>query len=198
MYMFHLLLSFLYLCVSSGILSSNAINRIFSRHGKTQMKIICEALEEYALIESNRMKGSDKLMFENMASNIRAGLNILETSGIDMIYFGWPPLNDNDIFENIGEPTRNDNDASMVETIHIPLYFIFVRIKVNGTMIVERIFHNPTIDVNINPIMMKEHLDSLCVLSNTTLDISPLKNHDNGRWYLILSDIFNFKRLPDI
>ena len=83
--MYKYLLSFLYLCVSSGILSSNTINRIFSRHGKTQMKIICEALEEYALVESNRMKGSDKLMFENMASNIRAGLNILESSGINSL-----------------------------------------------------------------------------------------------------------------
>ncbi len=191
--MYKYLLSLVYLCLTNGILSSNSINRIFSRHGKTQMKIICEALEEYALVESNRMKGSDKTMFENMASNIRAGLNILESSGIDMIYFGWTPLNDNNIFEIIEEPTRNDNDETMVETVNIPLYFIFVRVKVNGPMIVERIFHNPTIDVNINPIMMKEHLENLCVLANTTLDISQLKNHDNGRWYLILSDTFNFK-----
>ncbi len=179
--MYKYLLSLLYLWATNAILSSDSINRIFSRHGKSQMKIICEALEEYALVESNMMKGSDKTMFENMASNIRAGINILESSGIDMIYFGWTPLNDKNIFEIIEEPIRNDNDETMVETINIPLYFIFVRVKVNGTMIVERIFHNPTIDVNINPIMMKEHLESLCVLSNTTLDISPLKNHDNGR-----------------
>ena len=196
--MYKYLLSLWHLWVTNSILSSDSTNKIFSRHGKTQMKIICEALEEYALVESNRMKGSDKLMFENMASNIRSGLNILESSGIDMLYFGWTPLNDNNIFEMIEEPIRNDNDETMVKTINIPLYFIFVRVKVNRTMIVERIFHNPTIDVNINPIMMKEHLESLCVLSNTTLDISPLKNHDNGRWYLILSEIFNFKRSPDI
>ena len=45
----------------------------------------------------------------------------------------------------------------------------------------------PIIDINI---LAKE--------SETELDITPLKDNDNGRWYLILSDIINFKSLPNI
>jgi len=45
---------------------------------------------------------------------------------------------------------------------------------------------------------MKKHLQFLANESGTKLDVSPLKEYDNGRWYLILSDVINFKSLPDI
>ena len=65
-------------------------------------------------------------------------------------------------------------------------------------MIIEKIVHNPSIDVDIDPVIMKEHLKFLANESGTKLDVRPLKEDDNGRWYLILSDVINFKSLPNI
>ena len=68
----------------------------------------------------------------------------------------------------------------------------------DSKLIIDKIINNPSIDSDIELCFMKEHLDILAKESDTQLDISPLKEDDNGRWYLILSNIINFKSSPNI
>jgi hypothetical protein len=157
------------------------------------MKVICEELYQYASIRSSNLSGPDKFMFETIAKNLHDSLKIVEKARTDDVIFGWTPLS-----EEVYTVIRNDNDEEMVQVENIPLYFIFAKVTPDSRMIIEKIVHNPSIDVDIDPVLMKEHLQILANDSGKKLDVSPLKEDDNGRWYLILSDVINFKRLPNI
>ena len=180
------------IAVLYGIVPHN-IDNVFTRHTPFQMKVICEELYRYASIKSSELSGTDKFMFETIAKNLQDSLKIVEKDKTDNVIFGWTPMS-----EKVYEVIRNDNDEEMVQLEKIPLYFIFVKITQDSRMIIEKIVHNPSIDVDIDPILMKEHLKILANDSGTELDVSPLKEDDNGRWYLILADILNFKSLPNI
>ena len=169
------------------------LENVFTRHTPFQMKVICEELYEYASIRSSGLYGTEKFMFETIAKYLKDSLKIIENAKIDRVFFGWTPLS-----EKSYKVTRNDNDEEMVKVENIPLYFIFVKVAKDSRMIIEKIVHNPSIDVDIDPVIMKKHLQFLANESGTKLDVSPLKEYDNGRWYLILSDVINFKSLPDI
>lgn len=170
-----------------------SLENVFTRHTPFQMKVICEELYEYASIRSSGLYGTEKFMFETIAKNLKDSLKIIENAKIDRVFFGWTPLS-----EKSYKVTRNDNDEEMVKVENIPLYFIFVKVTPDSRMIIEKIVHNPSIDVDIDPVIMKEHLKILANESGTKLDVSLLKEDDNGRWYLILSDVINFKSLPNI
>ena len=61
----------------------------------------------------------------------------------------------------------------------------------NTSLLLQRIYYNPTIDIDIEVDLFRQDLVELADGSNQTLDITPLKQFDNGRWYLILSNILN-------
>ncbi len=170
-----------------------SLENVFTRHTPFQMKVICEELYEYASVRSAGLYGTEKFMFETIAKNLKDSLKIIENAKIDRVFFGWTPLS-----EKSYKVTRNDNDEEMVKVENIPLYFIFVKVTPDSRMIIEKIVHNPSIDVDIDPVIMKEHIKFLANESGTKLDVSQLKEDDNGRWYLILSDVINFKSLPNI
>ena len=175
-----------------------SLENVFTRHTSFQMKVICEELYEYASIRSAELYGTEKLMFETITKNLKDSLKIVENAKIDRIFFGWTPLRSTPLSEKAYKISRNDNDEEMVRVENIPLYFIFVKVTPDSRMIIEKIVHNPSIDVDIDPVIMKKHLRFLANESGTKLDVSQLKEYDNGRWYLILSDVINFKSLPDI
>ncbi len=181
------------LCINGMAIQS--LEHVFTRHTPFQMKIICKSLHEYAIIKSSELSGTDKFMFEGFAKNLHDSLNIINKSNTNRVIFGWIPLNDNAYSDH--KIIRNDNEP-IIESEKIPLYFIFVEISSDNKLIIEKIIHNPSIDSNIELGFMKEHLQILAKESDTELDVSPLKDDDNGRWYLILSDIINFKSLPNI
>ncbi len=183
-----------------GVLSAysmaiQSLEHVFSRHTPYQMRIICKSLHEYSIIKSSNLSGPDKLMFEGFAKNLYNGFNILNESNSNRVIFGWMPLNDNTYSEH--KITRNDNEP-IIESQKIPLYFIFAKVTLDSKLIIDKIINNPSIDCDIELCFMKEHLDILAKESDTQLDISPLKDDDNGRWYLILSNIINFKSSPNI
>lgn len=182
-----------FFCVHSMAIQS--LEHVFSRHTPFQMKIICKSLHEYAIIKSSELSGPDKFMFEAFAKNLYDSLDIINESSSNRVIFGWIPLNDDTYSQH--KITRNDNEP-IIESEKIPLYFIFVKVSSDNKLIIEKIIHNPSIDSNIELGFMKEHLQILAKESETELDITPLKDNDNGRWYLILSDIINFKSLPNI
>ena len=170
------------------------INRVFTRHGPTQMSSICDVLIEYSLRKSMELKGSDKIMFSTIIKQLISAQKSIKTSNETKmnIYFGWVPTNDQNVLVSNELLIRNDNVCE--DYNQIPLYFIFVKIKPETrTFLIEKIIYNPSIQMNIDPSIMKYHLDALTKDSNTTLDTSPLREYDNGRWHLILSDVFNLQ-----
>ena len=106
------------------------------------------------------------------------------------VYLGWVPLKDDDIMLRSGsKPIRNDNDGMSFR--HVPLYFIFLKPRLDNKLAVLKIIHNPTIDIKIDVCLLKKHLCYLTHETNTTLDIQTLRTFDNGRWYFELSGLYN-------
>ena len=178
--------------LTHNLTPKDIVNRVFTRHGPTQMSTICEVLIEYSKRKSQETLGSDKKMFETMCTQlVNAKDFIRNENSQSCIYFGWTPAKEHNIKTTTEPPVRNDN-TGLEGYEHIPLYFVFVKVvSKTRQLVIEQIVYNPSIQMNIDPCLMKHHLHALAQDSNTTLDISPLKTYDNGRWYLILSNIFN-------
>ena len=89
------------------------------------------------------------------------------------------------------KPRRNDNTG--VPFRKVPTYFIFIEPDVNNTLKIQKIFNNPTLDIDIDVSQLKNDLLSMANDINATLDLEPLKSYDNGRWFLILSESSMFE-----
>ena len=121
------------------------VNRVFTRHGPTQMSTICDVLIEYSLRKSLELKGSDKNMFSTTVKQLVSAQKSIRISNETKmnIYFGWTPANDHNIMISNEPPIRNDNVGA--DYNKIPLYFIFVKIKPDTrTFIIEKIIYNPS------------------------------------------------------
>ena len=176
--------------LTHNLAPKDIVNRVFTRHGPTQMSTICEALIDYSQRKSMTSLGSDKLMFKTMSEQLVSARECIEV-GNSSIYFGWTPIRDHNIMAATEPPVRNDNEGP-AKYEQIPLYFVFAKVVAETRqLVIEQIVYNPSIQINIDPSLMKYHLQALAKDSNTTLDISPLRTYDSGRWYLILSDVFN-------
>jgi len=171
----------------SSMLPKTVIDRIFSRHTPLQLSVIFDVLTDYASTKSLHSSGSDKKMYTTISRQLREGKISIDTSSHENdMFLGWTPLK----YIKDVQPLKNDNSGTRYD--NIPIYFIFATIApYNKKITVEKIFYNPTIEVDIDPALMKCHLIDLAKQSDTTLDLSKLKDYDNGRWHLILSDIID-------
>jgi hypothetical protein len=182
-------------CISlKAITPQNVVNRVFTRHGVTNMISICDILIDYSERKINHCYGSDEKMFELMRNQLSDGKQSILNKSVEenhnRIFFGWTPLHDPSI-DPLIVPIRNDNEG--IDNFRdIPIYFLFVRVdSFKKSIIVEEIVYNPSIQFELDPAIMIYHLKSLANYANSTLDIDPLKKYDNGRWFLILNDIYN-------
>ena len=55
---------------SSSVTPNHVINRVFTRHGHTQMVSICDALIDYSKGMIEECSGSDKRMFQLMLDQL--------------------------------------------------------------------------------------------------------------------------------
>jgi len=168
-----------------SLLPKSTIDKVFTRHTPMQISVIFDVLTDYATTKALDSSGSDKKMYKSISKHLREGKVSIDTSTHEThLFLGWTPLK---YIKEI-QPFKNDNTGTSYE--HVPIYFIFATIApYNKKIIVEKIFYNPTIQVDIDPTLMKYHLIDLAKQSNTTLDLSKLKDYDNGRWHLILSEV---------
>ena len=175
------------LACSSFALSPNMIT--FTQLNANHIKSIFDMLQQYS---SNRAKKisaiSDRNMFVSMSQLLREG-NIYASMHEESVFLGWTPLKDDARMSMEKRPNRNDNVG--VAYRKTPLYFVFLEeIYATGTLLVNRIYYNPTIDMDVDMDYLITDLNALASSANQSLDITPLKLFDNGRWYLILSGIF--------
>ena len=71
---------------------------------------------------------------------------------------------------------------------NVPLYYLICESNsFNNTLEIKKILCNPTIEVNIDLQLLKSHLLNFTKEYNTTLELSPLKNYDSCRWYLVFN-----------
>ena len=103
------------------------------------------------------------------------------------LYLGWVPLRDDVLLKKYYKNITKKIDFE-TNVKNVPLYFIVCEaISSNNTMQAKKILCNPTIDLSIDLSLLKAHLLNLTKEYNTTLDLSPLKTYDSGRWYLIFN-----------
>tara|TARA_Y100000389_G_scaffold196477_1_gene229455 strand:+ start:3010 stop:3564 length:555 start_codon:yes stop_codon:yes gene_type:complete len=169
---------------------SSKVDNIFTRHSSYQMEIIVDTLYKYACDKNkDATYDGDKGMFNDIAHNLWNVKGYIEKRQDKAVYLGWTPLcaTPDKILKTF-TISRNDN-ADDVTFNKIPLYFIVLEPK-NNTIYVEKIVHNPSIDIDINPYFIKEHLSELSKEANTSLDLTHLKFYDSGRWYLSFNHNF--------
>lgn len=181
---------FLCLLVCSGTsLTPKTIDRAFLRHTSDQIDGIFDILYKYSCEKSDTTDGVVKENFANMGQNLWKGLEYIKKRKDNTIYLGWTPfLNDNTLD---CEVLRNDNHVVFQDTVseinhaELPLYFVFLEVmKENKTISVERVYHNPSLDIQISPSLLKAHLECLAIDSNVSIKFSNLRYYDFGRWYL--------------
>ena len=171
---------------------NNRAKTLFVQLNQNSMVEKFDSLQSYSSSFANSSAcNSEKHMYISIAQNLREG-KIYSQKNKDCIFLGWTPLRDDNrmLFDSTKKPLRNDNLG--VAFRNVPLYFlIFEEINKTETLLLQRIYYNPTIDITIDVSTFREDLADLATGSKKLLDIEPLKLFDNGRWYLIFSKIFD-------
>lgn len=183
------LIKCLLICVSCAMIPKSKVDNVFTRHTSEQIVGMFDVLDDYSRQKCKVSFGIDEIMYSDMSFNLRGGKYHAEKKGDKLaVYLGWTPLANDNIMLRSDKPTRNDNVGASFR--HIPLYFIFLT-PFNHTLYIERIIHNPSIEIKVDVCLLKDHLATLARESNTTLNIKPLKTYDNGRWYFEMSELYN-------
>ena len=187
--MYRIIIKCLLICVSFAMVPKSRVDNVFTRHTSDQVIGMFNVLDDYSEQKCKVSSGIDEIMYSDMSVNLKGGKRLAEKKGDELtFYLGWTPLANDNIMLRANKPNRNDNVG--VSYRKIPLYFIFIT-PFNRTLYIERIIHNPSIEIKIDVRLMKEHLSILAQDSNTTLNIKPLKSYDNGRWYFEMSNLYN-------
>lgn len=174
-------------------------NGVFKKHNSKQMKMFFKELQEYSYIKSSssktNLKYSDSDMYLVMSKSLLEGIEYIDSMNDNAMYLGWIPFNPikhTTTFKNMGvNVIRNDNSAENDFT-EIPLYFICMENSEEGINI-SRIYHNPSIIVEIDVKIMMKHLKEIGRISNITMNFENLKYAHNGRWNLELIDFPTLK-----
>lgn len=188
------LLQSLFLCLTltCGLVLNEKSKSLFVQINQKHMLNIFNSLQSYSTsFASNSSCNSEKHMYVSIAQNLREG-KIYSNKNTDRLFLGWTPLTDDKrmLFDSTQKPIRNDNIGTTFRKI--PLYFLICEeINETETLVLHRIYYNPTIDIKIDLEWFRTDLENLAKDSKQMLDITPLKLFDNGRWYLILSNALN-------
>lgn len=186
---FRRMLICLFVYTSVSLTPKTNIDKAFMRHTYNQIDNIFDILYQYSCEKSGAESGIAKERFVGMGQNLWKCKQYINKRKDDMVYLGWTPLlNDNTLDYEV---LRNDNNIVVQDTVSkidhakLPLYFVFLEVmKENKTINVEKIVHNPSLDIKIPPRLLKSHLECLAVDSNVSIDFSNLRFYDSGRWYL--------------
>lgn len=182
----------------STLIFTNSLNiptKVFVKLELKHMTPILNALSTYTTSKFSRANSTTKEMFASYCQNIREAQYYMSTKPDKLVYIGWIPLMDDRRMIKFRDfkikPRRNDNTG--VPFRKVPTYFIFIEPDVNNTLKIQKIFNNPTLDIDIDVSQLKNDLLSMANDINATLDLEPLKSYDNGRWFLILSESSMFE-----
>jgi hypothetical protein len=150
---------------------------------------IFDTLYQYSCEMSGKTTGVTKERFVCHGQSIWKGKEYISKRQDNSVYLGWVPLKGDNATKY--EVLRNDNDVVIGNKIgkmdpsDIPLYFISFSVSSEKkTIQLERIFLNPSLEIDISPCLLKRDLECLANDSNVSIDFSYLKFYDSGRWYL--------------
>ena len=158
---------------------------VFIRHHASAMMNICDILYKFSCQKSDASRGIEKRRFSDLSRDLWKTREYVEKRKDEVMYLGWTPLCSH--FEGDFKFIRNDNNFPMESGMsfkQVPLYFVIVEPKLSENRIfIEKIIHNPSIDVRLDINYLKLNLEELANKSDALIDFSKLKYHDSGRWY---------------
>lgn len=163
------------------------IHNSFIKYEKNNMLTIVPDIYKYLDLKLETYDYNHKEMLYSYKSIYKDACVYLLNNKNTSLYLGWVPLR-NDVlltkyYKNITKKIEFETNVK-----NVPLYFIVCEaISSNNTLQAKKIFCNPTIDLNIDLYLLKAHLLNFTKEHNATLDLSPLKTYDNGRWYLVFN-----------
>jgi hypothetical protein len=163
------------------------IHDSFIKYDKKSMFTIFPNLYKYLDSKSETSDYNHKEMLDTYKSIYKDACVYLLNKKNSSLYLGWVPLRDDVLLKKYYKNITKKIDFE-TNVKNVPLYFIVCEaISSNNTMQAKKILCNPTIDLSIDLSLLKAHLLNLTKEYNTTLDLSPLKTYDSGRWYLIFN-----------
>jgi len=159
---------------------------IFTRYKSPGIIGIFDVLYKFSCQKSNVSRGIEERRFSDLSRDLWKAREYVEKRKDESMYLGWTPLQSSD-FDGDFKFIRNDNKfppGSEISYKQIPLYFVIVEPKLSeNRLFVEKIIHNPSIDVRLDVNNLKINLEELANKSDALIDFSKLKYHDSGRWY---------------
>ena len=163
------------------------IHDSFIKYDKKSMFTIFPNLYKYLDSKSETSDYNHKEMLDTYKSIYKDACVYLLNKKNSSLYLGWVPLRDDVLLKKYYKNITKKIDFE-TNVKNVPLYFIVCEaISSNNTMQAKKILCNPTIDLSIDLSLLKAHLLNFTKEYNTTLDLSPLKTYDSGRWYLIFN-----------
>ena len=159
---------------------------VFTKHKAANIRGIFDVLYRYSCDKTNACSpGIEQRRFSDLSRDLWRAQEYVKKREDQVLYLGWTPLCSD--FRGDFEFIRNDNNfpgGSEISYKKIPLYFVIIDPKLSENKIfVEKIIHNPSIEVRLDVNYLKLHLEDIASNSDATLDLSKLKYHDSGRWY---------------
>jgi len=179
--------------VAALIPKTQLSNNVFTRHDAQHMYNIFDMLYKFSCAKQEGVVGVDKQMYSEIGQNLyKARDYCVKVKDNNMVYLGWTPLCSYPKVKADRMLVRNDNtipegmvvDNKLMDYRNIPLYFVCLEVVPKDRVLsVEKIIHNPSIDVNVDVSLLKYHLSRLADDSNTTLAMHNLKHQNSGRWF---------------
>ncbi len=160
-------------------------NYKFTGYKAPGMIDIFDVLYKFSCQKSNACVGIEKRRFSDLSRDLWKAREYVEKRKDESLYLGWTPLCSN--FDGDFKFIRNDNKfppGYEISYKQIPLYFVIIEPKLSeNRMFIEKIIHNPSIDVRLDINNLKLNLEEFANNSDALIDFSKLKYHDSGRWY---------------
>jgi len=163
------------------------IHHSFVKHPESTMFSIFPNMYKY--LDSKKPKTDYNLneMMNTYKSIYKDACVYLLNKKNNSVYLGWVPFHNETILEKYYKNITKKIDFE-TNIKNVPLYYLICESNsFNNTLEIKKILCNPTIEVNIDLQLLKSHLLNFTKEYNTTLELSPLKNYDSGRWYFVFN-----------
>ena len=150
-----------------------AFNKMFFRYTTPQIINHFKPFITYTAskIRNNTYGSIERTHWEKTNRNIHSAIKYAKLRNDKCLYLGWSPES-----LTIVENNYDNTDA--------PFMYIFLDIESVNILQITHIVQNPYVNVKIDFSLFKKNLIEFTDNIGIYLDISQLKQYDDGRWYL--------------
>ncbi len=177
---------------TSSLTMPKRVHKSFLKHDQSNMINIFENMFKYIDSKTNVSNHNNEEMLITYKSIYKDACVYLLHNKSNSVYLGWIPLKNQTLLSKYYKNITKKIDIQ-TNIRNIPLYYLVCEpIPQNNTFQVKKILCNPTIDLDIELLLLKNDLLDFSDKYDIILDLSPLITYDSGRWFLEFNYLFKF------